>query len=113
MSGIKNLKYAAKDEYGGSVNLLGATPYMSRKKINVEGPFTSLEEVSIVLNVVFDMEHNPQKLLCVEGMKNDYPEAVEVGREFVSFETLKKNKHLPFEQVYPIIKGALLKQLEL
>ncbi|GGC98804.1 nucleoside deaminase [Pontibacillus salipaludis] len=110
MSGIKNLKYAAKDEYGGSVNLLGATPYMSRKIIKVKGPFANIEEVSIVLNVAYDIEHDPKKTFVIEEMKREYPEAVEVGREFASHGTLQQYKHLPFENVYLLIQKSLIKQ---
>ena len=33
MIGIRQFHYATRDPWAGSVNLLGATPYMSRKKI--------------------------------------------------------------------------------
>ena len=55
MTGICNLIYAAKDKWGGSTNLQGTTPYLSRKPIKVEGPFSGLEDVTIVLNVYFDI----------------------------------------------------------
>ncbi|KGP93287.1 hypothetical protein N780_12000 [Pontibacillus chungwhensis BH030062] len=112
MSGIKNLKYAAKDEYGGSIDLLGSTTYMSRKKINAEGPFVSIEEVSIVLNVAFDIEYDPTKRFVIEEMKKVYPEALEVGREFAVHRTLQQNKHLPIEKIYTLIQKALIKHLK-
>lgn len=103
MSGIKNLKYAAKDTYGGSENLLGATPYLSRKQIRVEGPVASIEEVSIILNAVFDIEHNPDKLFFVEDMKYHYPEAITIAEELAKTGALRLNKHLPFEQAFDLI----------
>ena len=38
MSGLRQLHYASRDPWAGSVNLLGRTPYMSRKPIRVFGP---------------------------------------------------------------------------
>jgi tRNA(adenine34) deaminase len=51
MSGLRQLYYAARDPYAGSVNLLGATPYLSRKPIQVLGPRPELEPLSIALIV--------------------------------------------------------------
>ena len=38
MSGVRTLHYAAREPYAGSTNLLGTTPYLSRKSIKVFGP---------------------------------------------------------------------------
>jgi tRNA(Arg) A34 adenosine deaminase TadA len=51
MSGLRQLHYAARDTYAGSVNLLGTTPYLSRKPIQVFGPLPELEPVSVALVV--------------------------------------------------------------
>ncbi len=39
MSGVRQVYYAGEDPYGGATDLLGATPYMSRKPVRVYGPF--------------------------------------------------------------------------
>jgi len=51
MSGLRQLHYAARDTYAGSVNLLGATPYLSRKPIQVAGPQPELEPLSVALAI--------------------------------------------------------------
>jgi len=52
MSGIRNLHYAARDPYAGSVNLLGTTPYLKRKPIRVTHPDDpALEDIVIGLNL--------------------------------------------------------------
>ena len=51
MAGPRHLVYAARDPYAGSTNLLGKTPYLSKKPISVEGPVETLELVSISLMV--------------------------------------------------------------
>ena len=38
MSGVRTLHYAAREPFAGSTNLLGTTPYLSRKPIKVIGP---------------------------------------------------------------------------
>ncbi|MEA4909798.1 MAG: nucleoside deaminase [Chloroflexi bacterium] len=38
MSGVRSLYYAASDPHAGSVNLLGATPYLSLKPVAAWGP---------------------------------------------------------------------------
>ena len=50
MSGVRGLRYASRDAWAGSVDLLGATPYMRRKAISVCGPESpELEEVLVAL----------------------------------------------------------------
>jgi tRNA(Arg) A34 adenosine deaminase TadA len=43
MSGVRTPHYAARDPWAGSVNMLGTTPYLSRKPIKVFGPDNLLE----------------------------------------------------------------------
>ena len=50
MSGLRELHYASRDPYAGSVNLLGATPYLQRKSIKIVGP--ELPGLEIVLPIV-------------------------------------------------------------
>ena len=38
MSGLRQLHFAARDAYAGSADMLGATPYLSRKPIRVFSP---------------------------------------------------------------------------
>lgn len=51
MSGVRNLSYAARDPFAGSTNLLGKTPYLSRKPIRVHGPVSTLEPAIIAFQV--------------------------------------------------------------
>ena len=57
MSGIRALHYASRDPYAGSVNLLGATPYLSRKPVRVFGPHPLLEIISAALSVEWSLFH--------------------------------------------------------
>lgn len=51
MSGVRHLSYAARDTFAGSTNLLGKTPYLSRKKIYLTGPISLLEPAIVALQV--------------------------------------------------------------
>jgi hypothetical protein len=108
MSGIKILKYAARDRYGGSTNLLGTTPYLSRKRIQVQGPFLELEEVSIILNVYFDViTESPKGPPLHKKLELDYPKAVEIGRIWAKKRKLEDKKEQPIETIYPLIMKEL------
>jgi tRNA(adenine34) deaminase len=49
MSGLRTLHYAARDPFAGSVNLLGATWYLSRKPVRAFGPDPLLEAIVVAL----------------------------------------------------------------
>lgn len=109
MSGIRNLSYAAKDKYGGSTNLRGTTPYLSKKPIVIEGPIKYLEQLSILLNVYFDLSVNKEKGKPVlELMSEDYPLIVELAKEWVESDKLKNPQKLKIEDVY----GMLIRDLQ-
>jgi tRNA(adenine34) deaminase len=101
MSGIRNLKYAAKDKYGGSTNLKDTTPYLSFKPIKIEGPFQYLEHLAIILHVYFDDMIDVNKKLPVhDAMAEDYPEAVSLAKEWVRDKKLRDYMQLNVEDVY-------------
>jgi len=47
MSGVRELRYAGRDPYAGSVDLLGTTPYLRRKPIRVVPPSWPLLEAVV------------------------------------------------------------------
>lgn len=103
MSGIRNLKYATKDKYGGSTNLKDTTPYLSRKPITIEGPIMYLDQLSILLNVYFDLSIDYKKAKPVHQlMSEDYPEIIKLAEEWVDAERLKDPQKLQIEDVYDL-----------
>jgi tRNA(Arg) A34 adenosine deaminase TadA len=53
MSGIRKIYFAARDAYAGSTDLLGTTPYLSRKSIRVIGPtYPLLETIFLGMQLV-------------------------------------------------------------
>lgn len=56
MSGVRSLHYTARDPFAGSTNLLGSTPYLSRKPIRVFGPAAPvLEDLVMALAVDYQI----------------------------------------------------------
>ncbi|KAB2330035.1 nucleoside deaminase [Bacillus mesophilum] len=101
MSGIRNLKYAAKDKYGGSTNLKDTTPYLSRKPISIDGPIMYLEQLSILINVYFDLSIDYEKAKPVHQlMSEDYPQVIKMAEEWVESEKLKDARNLKIEDVF-------------
>ncbi|MEM8769821.1 MAG: nucleoside deaminase [Pseudomonadota bacterium] len=82
MSDLQTLRFAAFDGFAGSINLLGTTPYLSRKPRRCLGPEPALETFSIFLNVWHDVSQGlPLDDPVHEAMRSDYPRAVALARE--------------------------------
>jgi tRNA(Arg) A34 adenosine deaminase TadA len=81
MSDVGGLRFAASDRFGGSTNLLGTTPYLSRKQRAVRGPEPVLAEFSIFLNVLHDLqgEHGHDNPVHA-ALARDYPRPVALAR---------------------------------
>jgi tRNA(adenine34) deaminase len=82
MSGVRQLHFAARDAYAGSTNMLGATPYLSRKPVRVFPPSSpELEMLLIALHTEFELQRPvamTEQLL--ETWASAVPEGVRLGR---------------------------------
>ena len=69
MAGVRDIRYAARDSYAGSTNLLGTTPYLSLKPVRARGPIPELEDILIILLTVqylgYDAADGTQRFLLV------------------------------------------------
>jgi tRNA(adenine34) deaminase len=81
MSGVRELRYAARDGYAGSDNLLGKTPYLSIKPIRVIPPQdTELEEMVIAIFVADTLATTISRPdAVVEAERKIQPKAAEFG----------------------------------
>jgi tRNA(adenine34) deaminase len=83
MSGVRTLAYACRDPWAGSTNLLGTTPYLSRKRIRIirpNDPF--LEEVIVALFVDWEMRFYQSRPSVVrDGLQVILPHGVSLGAE--------------------------------
>ena len=58
MSGVREVRFAGRDPYAGSIDLLGTTRYLSRKPIRVIPPSSAvLEAVVSAVTVEFGLRH--------------------------------------------------------
>jgi tRNA(adenine34) deaminase len=83
MSGLHELHYAARDPYAGSINLLGATPYLGSKDVRAVGPASSrLEAISVALIVEFSLRRATSERVGAERSIWDTtaPAGVEIGK---------------------------------
>jgi hypothetical protein len=106
MSDVKTVYYASHDPWAGSTNLLGTTPYLSRKPIKVFGPQNIvLENCMAALHTEFELFRNGEDILSsrfFDVFRATLPHAVDIGITLHrSGELRKKQKEgLPAKQVF-------------
>ena len=82
MSGVKKFRYAARDTWSGSTNLLDASEYFRWKRIEVIPPENpELEKIIHMLQVEGQLTHNhPRAQDVLKKWSTSYPEHVRKGR---------------------------------
>jgi tRNA(adenine34) deaminase len=90
MAGVRLLHYAARDPWAGSVNLLGATPYLSRKPVRASGPTNpDLEQIIIALQVVSGLQGVPAGMPRVlDTWRAVFPHYVAFGEQVFAAQIL-------------------------
>ncbi len=83
MSGIRHLNYACRDPYAGSTDMLGATPYLSRKPVKAVGLTNAdLENVLAALHTEFTIRRGSEAAKqVIDVWQGTLPLAVQFGRE--------------------------------
>jgi hypothetical protein len=83
MSGLRELRYAARDPFAGSINLLGTTPYLSRKPIRVFGPErVHLETILGALHTEFVLRDSGERYRhMLDAWAAVVPEGVKLGEQ--------------------------------
>jgi tRNA(adenine34) deaminase len=104
MSSVRTLHYAARDPYAGSTNLLGTTPYLSRKSIRVIPPFNAaLEAALIAMLLEVDIALQGKRIITsryFQEWRNMSPEAVELGIRFFNSGELRARRALSADKVF-------------
>ena len=93
MSGVRSLHFAARDPFGGSVNMLGTTWYLSRKPIKVSGPDPVLESAVVSLFVEQELRDHGGKFpegLFWEMVRKAIPAGIGLGRRLYEGNELGK-----------------------
>lgn len=80
MTGIRKVRYAARDGLAGSAVLTGATPYIASKQISVALEGSSLEVFQIALTTAFELRRqHPRQEVILSCLRADCPEGVALG----------------------------------
>lgn len=80
MTGIKNVRFAARDGLAGSMGLRKATPYLRSKAISSERGAANLEALQIALSTAFELKRRHRRQEEILSLfKVDCPSGVEVG----------------------------------
>lgn len=82
MSNVRALKFASRDRYAGSTNLVGGNAYIQSKNIMIEGPFEGLEYFQTILNTVFELKNSPNPDRLLDCWKKDCPDGVKAGMNY-------------------------------
>lgn len=104
MAGVREIHYASRDPFGGSVNLLGATPYLSRKPVHVYGPQRPKLETLLAgihfADVIRERSDRAEALLACWGAV--MPGAVAFSRQLSQTGMMERlrDQSLPIPQVY-------------
>jgi hypothetical protein len=83
MAGIRELHFASRDPYTGSVQLLQATSYLRKKQVRVIGPEDStFEHLILTWLVEYKMRITDKSYKKVlDAWESVYPQAVEAGKK--------------------------------
>jgi len=96
MSGLRTLHYASRDPYAGSVNLLGKTPYLNVKPIQIFSPYSPILEIIIMALYVEkelrDLNGNSQGHVVFEAWRQAVPKGVAFGEKLYQMGTLNQMK---------------------
>jgi tRNA(adenine34) deaminase len=108
MGSIRNLKYAARDNYAGATALNASLDYIKNKKISVTGPFAETEKVQIAIQVCHDLQtgNNIDSLLA--SWKEVCENGVLIGEYLYNNHVLKDMAAQPFGNVYDYILSVEL-----
>jgi tRNA(Arg) A34 adenosine deaminase TadA len=90
MCGVREIRYAARDGWAGSANLVAASPYVTSKRMRVTGPEPMVEAVSLVLLTESSLRRaSPRGLEVVQAFAQTDPDAVELGRAWLREDRLQ------------------------
>ncbi len=106
MSSVRTLHFAARDPWAGSTNLLGTTPYLSRKPIKVFEPNDAvLEDILVTLHTEYEIYRRGEQFLeshFFDDFRAILPNAIESGIALHRSGELraKQKAGLPANQVF-------------
>jgi tRNA(adenine34) deaminase len=113
MSGIRRLYYACRDAYAGSADMLGSTPYLSRKPLKAFGPPRSdLENILAAIQTEDRVVNSlSDHSFMQETWRQVCPQGVALGERLASSRDLSamRNKNLPTAEVIDWLESQLVR----
>jgi tRNA(Arg) A34 adenosine deaminase TadA len=108
MAGVRRIYYACRDAYAGSIDMLGSTPYLSRKPVKAFGPPRSdLANILAAIQTEDILVRYPgQPSPVMEEWRKVYPAGVALG------ERLATNQKLILFRTLDLPAGGVLDWLE-
>ncbi len=111
MAGVRKFCYAARDPWAGSVNLLGASPYLSRKPVQAFGPSNpALEQIIIAIQVVSFRQGVIERLgQVLDTWREVFPQYVAFGEQVFAAQVLPQfqAKNLPVSDLVSYLFSLL------
>ena len=115
MAGVRRIYYACRDSYAGSIDMLGSTPYLSRKPIKAFGPPRGdLENILAAIQTEDTLVRYPgQPSPVMEEWRKVYPVGVALGERLAASRELfaKRMTNLSAAEVIDWLESQLLIQL--
>ncbi len=113
MSGVRRIYYACLDSYAGSIDMLGSTPYLSRKPVKAFGPPRSdLANILTAIQTEDILIRCPgQSSPVLEEWRKDYPAGVAFGEHLAASRVLfsRRSVGLPAAKVIDWLESELIK----
>jgi tRNA(adenine34) deaminase len=107
MSGVREIRFAGRDPYAGSTDLLGTTPYLRRKPIRVVPPAWPLMEIVVsAVTAEFGIRRGTGaaawELIWLPAWRTAMPEGVALAEELYRSGWLDDQRHAqaPAEVVF-------------
>ena len=105
MGSIRNVKYAARDNWAGATALNESIRYIRNKRIVVSGPYDELEKVQIALQVCHELRESNSRTvdILLSSWEAICEDGVVLGKHLHKNDALISMKLHRFEDVYNYI----------
>ena len=114
MAGIRQVHYACRDSYAGSVDMLGSTRYLARKPVKTFGPpCDDLENILAALQTEdIRVKHPDWHTDVIEEWRLVYPRGVALGERLAAGGDIveMRKRQIPAAGVVDWLEGQLLSQ---
>jgi tRNA(adenine34) deaminase len=113
MAGVRRIYYACRDSYAGSIDMLGSTPYLSRKPVKAFGPQRrDLENILAAIQTEdILMKYPGQSSPVIQEWRKVYPAGVALGEHLAASQELfaMRTNNLPVAEILDRLESQFLR----